>query len=514
MPKVTINDISIEVADGTNVVQAAEQAGFEVPHYCYHPGLSVAGNCRMCLVDIRALSDKQNNPLPKLQIGCNTIVQEGMVVETENEKVREARQGVLEFLLINHPIDCPICDQAGECKLQEYYMDYGRYGSRFALGDKVNKEKATPIGPDVMLDQERCILCTRCVRFLDEVTESHELTVTERGDHSELTLATGEWVDNAYATNIVDICPVGALTSREFRFQARVWYLESSPSICAGCSTGCGISVHERRGQIYRIKPRYNEDVNGFWMCDAGRRTAEDNAEDRVDAHLVREGGPFVESQPKAASRRGAVSLQGAGRVAVVASAQTTVEEAFLLSRIQTALGGGERIVVSPAESEIADDGRLISTDRFPNRRGLLELGFREGTDLRDSADCYLIARADPVGEGGQWASRLENAASVVVLAARQSETLAYADVILAASTHFESDGSFMNRSGLVQSFAPVIDAPGQATAGWVLLAWLLEGLESNEGYSNAEEVTAAALLSLQSATATTEKSTGSAAAS
>src|SRR5207253_4800603 len=182
MPTLEIDGQRIEVPDGLTVIQAAERLGIEIPHYCYHPGLSIAGNCRMCLVDIRAMSAKQPNPVPKLQIGCNTFVQDGMVIESNNPRVQEARQGVLEFLLINHPIDCPICDQAGECKLQEYYMDYGRYHSRFALEEKVEKGKVIPVGPDIMLDQERCILCTRCVRFLEEYTGTCELGLTERGD--------------------------------------------------------------------------------------------------------------------------------------------------------------------------------------------------------------------------------------------------------------------------------------------------------------------------------------------
>jgi len=258
MPKVTIDGRTIEVPDGTNLVRAAELADIEIPHYCYHPGLTVAGNCRMCLVDIRAMSAKQATPLPKLQIACNTVVQDGMVVEASNEKVQQARKAVLEFLLINHPIDCPICDQAGECKLQEYYMDYGRYQSRVQLEQKVHKGKVIPVGADIMLDQERCILCTRCVRFLDEFTETHELTITERGDHCELTLAQGATVDNPYSVNVVDICPVGALTSREFRFQARVWYLDEAKSICAGCATGCNIDVHYRDDEIYRVSVRFD----------------------------------------------------------------------------------------------------------------------------------------------------------------------------------------------------------------------------------------------------------------
>ncbi len=478
MPKVTINGRELDIPAGTNLIAAAEMANQEIPHYCYHPGLSVAGNCRMCLVEIKALSEKQNSPLPKLQIACNTTVQDGMVIESDNARVREARRSVLEFLLINHPIDCPICDQAGECKLQEYYMDYGRYGSRFALGDKVHKSKVIPVGPSIMLDQERCILCTRCVRFLDEVTETHELTITERGDRCELSLATGASVDNPYAANIVDICPVGALTNRDFRFQARVWYLDSVDSVCAGCATGCNIEVHSRGKQIYRLKPRANSDVNGFWMCDYGRTTHEGNeSDDRLQTSLVREGGRFVDLDVMAAARRAAAALRSAGSVGLVAGAGATLEEAFLAVKIQDLLGGGPRITMSPAGSDIPDDGRLISADRFPNRRGLKALGFDETRSLDRPVNALLVLRADPAGDDEAWIERLEALQAVLVVADRVGETTAFADQVLAIGSYFESAGSFVNRDGRVQRFEAAVAPPGAAIAGWKALGALLAAL-------------------------------------
>lgn len=478
MPKVTINGRELTVPDGTNVVKAAEAADIEIPHYCYHPGLSVAGNCRMCLVDIRAMSAKQATPLPKLQIACNTVVQDGMVVETDNDKVRTARKAVLEFLLINHPIDCPICDQAGECKLQEYYMDYGRYQSRFALDDKVEKHKVLPVGPSVMLDQERCILCTRCVRFLDEVTDTHELTITQRGNHSELTLAEGKWVDNAYAENIVDICPVGALTNRDFRFKARVWYLETTPSVCTGCSTGCNTEVYSRRGEIYRIRPRPNVDVNGYWMCDYGRTTFLDNrGADRAQASLTREDGRFVDASAEHVAARAAASLRQAARVGIVASASLTMEEGFLLSEVAEALGGAQRLVVSPATSDIPDDGKLVSTDRFPNRRGLVALGFEESSTLGEPCDGVIVARCDPAAASPEWKAALEDALAVVVVDDRVGESAGYADHLLAIASHFEAEGSFVNRQGRLQSYAPAVPPPGSAVPGWQALAAVLAAL-------------------------------------
>jgi NADH-quinone oxidoreductase subunit G len=406
----------------------------------------------------------------------------------------------LEFLLINHPIDCPICDQAGECKLQEYYMDYGRYHSRFVLGEKNHKGKVLPIGPDVMLDQERCILCTRCVRFLDEFTKTHELTIVERGDHSELTPAYGKVVDNPYAANIVDICPVGALTSREFRFQARVWYLETAPSVCVGCATGCGVEVHYRDDTIFRLKPRYNPEVNGYWMCDEGRRTHRHNrSADRLASSLSREGAGFIDLDADAAAALAARSLAGARAPAVIASAGLSLEEGLLATEIVELLGGGERIVVSPAISSVADDGKLISTDRFPNRHGLAALGFREAVRPPAAMDAAIVVRCDPAAAGDSWPRTLEGLATTIVVADRIDETTGYADHVLAVGSHFEAGGTFMNRHGRMQCFEAAVSPPGRAVPGWRALADLLEALGGRR-YAELEAVTERALARLAAA--------------
>ena len=490
MASVTINGKTITVPDGTNLVDAAEMAGEEIPHYCYHPGLSIAGNCRMCLVDIRAMSTKQPNPVPKLQIGCNTTVQDGMVIESNNPRVQEARQGVLEFLLINHPIDCPICDQAGECKLQEYYMDYGRYQSRFALEEKVQKGKVIPVGPDIMLDQERCILCTRCVRFLEEYTGTCELGLTERGDHQELHLATGKQVDNPYSTNIVDICPVGALTSREFRFRARVWYLDTTPTICAGCATGCNIDADSRENRIFRLKPRANLDVNGYWMCDEGRRTWHRNEGDhRLTGSYVRVGDEFVETELSDVAAKSAAALKNRSKIAIVASAHCSMEEGFLAREIAEHLGNGPLIVTSPATSAFPDDDKLISTDRHPNRAGLLALGYREQLTPPAGVDAVIAIRGDVVAQDeAAWGRFLEGLHETVVIADSVGKTMAYANQVLAAGSHFESAGTFVNRHGRLQVFHPAIAPPGRAAAGWQVLAEILAAL-GGPLFRSAEEV-------------------------
>src|SRR3989454_202131 len=270
MPKLTINGHAVEVPPGTNLIEAARRVGVEIPHYCYHPGLSIAGQCRLCMVDIEKT--------PRPTIACNTLAAEGMVVATETDRVKETRKSIMEFHLINHPLDCPVCDQAGECWLQIYYMEHGLYDPRMR-DEKVHKPKAVPLGPHVMLDAERCILCSRCVRFCDEVTRTGELGIFDRGDHSEIGLFPGTELANKYSGNVVDICPVGALTDRDFRFAVRVWYLDSAKSVCPGCARGCNIEVHVNRRRphhnegrrVARLKPRFNADVNRWWICDAGR---------------------------------------------------------------------------------------------------------------------------------------------------------------------------------------------------------------------------------------------------
>ncbi len=264
MVELTIDDKTVSVARGTNLIKAAKEAGVEVPFYCYHPHLSVPGNCRICQLEVEGA--------PKLMIGCHTQVQDGMVVRTHetSEKVREAQASTMELLLINHPLDCTVCDQAGHCKLQDYHYEYNAQPSRF-LEEKEHKVKAQPLGPTVMLDGERCIACTRCVRFCDEVTETGELGLLNRGDRYVIAVDENRPLDNPFSGTVVDLCPVGALTHKKWRFNTRIWYTKHKDSICPGCSTGCNVKVFERDGEIVQVKARMNDAVNKEWLCDEGR---------------------------------------------------------------------------------------------------------------------------------------------------------------------------------------------------------------------------------------------------
>ncbi len=497
MPKVEIDGRSVEVEDGATVIQAADHLGIEIPHYCWHPGLSIAGNCRMCLVEIEKA--------PKLQIACNTRVTDGMVVHTTSEKTVAAQKAVLEFLLINHPIDCPICDQAGECKLQEYYMDYDRQESRVPLSGKVQKAKALAIGPHVMLDQERCILCSRCVRFLDEVTKTHELAFYERGDHNVLALAPGRTLDNPYSTNVADICPVGALTNRDFRFRARVWYLERAESVCTGCANGCNIEIYHREGRIFRYMPRFNPDVNQYWMCDEGRMTAFAlQGEGRLLRPLVRGDETFAAtdwSSAVAAAGERLVSqsrAHGQGAIGVVVSAQAPNEEIFLLRKLARALGA-TLAGVSWSPAGAFHDDFLIKADKNPNTQGLV----MQGVPLDGALDALLaaaaagsvqalvISRTDLTAWRDAAGARLalERLPYVVVLDTMQRELTEYASVALPIGTHAESDGTFTNHAGRVQRFHQAVALPGEARAGWSVANDLLARITGEPAFPDVASV-------------------------
>ncbi|HXI04064.1 MAG TPA: 2Fe-2S iron-sulfur cluster-binding protein, partial [Candidatus Saccharimonadales bacterium] len=281
--KLTINGKEVEVPKGTSVLEATRAEGLPVPpHYCYHQGLTVAGNCRMCLVKIEKM--------PKLVTSCTTTAGEGMVVETDHDEVKKAVAGVEEFLLANHPLDCPICDQAGECRLQQYSYKHGNTAGRFRE-HRLQFKKDVEVGPHVVLDCERCIMCTRCVRFCNEITQTGELGVFQRGLYNEIGIFPGKRLDNDYSGNVVDLCPVGALTLKEIRFRKRVWYLRDVPSVCGSCANGCNVLLGVADNRLWRLTPRENREVNGWWMCDEGRLSfREVRSEDRLSVPEIRKG--------------------------------------------------------------------------------------------------------------------------------------------------------------------------------------------------------------------------------
>ncbi|MBI1787175.1 MAG: (2Fe-2S)-binding protein [Acidobacteria bacterium] len=470
MPKLSIDGREVSVRDGTTVIQAAEKLGIFVPRYCYHPGLSIAGNCRICLVEVEKF--------PKLQIACNTPVTEGMVVHTNNEKAEGGRRVVLEFLLANHPLDCPVCDQSGECDLQNFYLNFGLYDPRFRE-QKVKKHKAVALGPHVMLDQERCILCSRCVRFTDEITKTGEFGIFNRGDHAELGIYPGSELNNRYSANVVDICPVGALTERDFRFKARVWYLSSAPTVCNGCAQGCNMDLHyvldrphlNDGARVVRVKPRYNPDVNQWWLCDEGRYGFGWIDRARLVKVLSRDGEVAAAWEQALAAIAGA--LKG-GRIGVIASAQLTNEELFLIREIFWRALGAQVSASVPVKPGSCDDF-LIQADKNPNTFGATLLGLA-GPDAPTAAqivdealagdlDVLWVMDHDLVELFGEEKVRglSEKVGLFVFSGTNENATVPLAHWVLPSAAYVEKDGTFVNFKGRVQrigrAFPPLQDS-------------------------------------------------------
>ncbi len=505
MPKITIDGKTVEVEAGTTVIQAAEKLGIELPRYCYHPGLSIVGQCRICLVEIEKM--------PKPQVACYTPVTDGMVVHTHSEKALRARKDVLEMLLVNHPLDCPVCDQAGECWLQEYYMRIGQYDSKM-IEDKVKKNKALDLGPHVMLDQERCILCTRCVRFCDEISKSHELGIFHRGDHAELAPHPGKRLDNLYSVNTVDICPVGALTEKDFRFEARVWYLEATNSICPGCSTGCNIAVHTNTERthhaqgrrVVRLKPRYNPDVNQWWMCDLGRysfKSVDDPS--RLTAPMLRQGEQWIETSWEVAIEAVAQKIKStaADRVGLWASPQLTNEDLFVLKKFAGRLGLTRvAATLAPLEKPVSDNF-LIKEDHNPNTRGLDLTGFptetKASTDLLQQAVdgklAVLLIFFHDLTQGfaaDALTNALAKVPTVIFIGPNRNATSAAAHFILPAAAWPEIDGTFTNFAERVQRLRRAVAPLGDARPVWQIVKLLGKPLGLVIPYLEAEDVFAA----------------------
>jgi len=471
MAKLTIDGNELEVPDGTSLFDACTKArGEALPHFCYHPDLSIAGVCRLCQVEVEGM--------PKLTIACNTTVRDGMVVFTRNERVQQASRQILEMHLINHPVDCPICDQAGECGLQNQYMKFGLYDSKIDMADKVKKNKATVIGPQVIHDNERCVLCSRCVRFCREYTKTGELGIYNRGDRAVVGVPEGVELDNNYSLNTVDLCPVGALTSRDFRFQKRVWMLKAAESICPGCSTGCNIRIDYEAERIYRLKPRFNPDVNGRFMCDKGRMTYKAvHDSKRLQDPLF--GAATVDwssamDQLKSIVAQGKVGL-------VVGSAHQSLEELHLLKVLAVATGC-DTVCGGLATADMGEaDELLLSADRTPNRKGLDLLGMEElsGADLaakiQGASGTIVILGGDPAADEAV-AGALKSKEIVLYVGTHQNDTSAQASHVLPGCTWAEKGGIFVNKDGRLQEFKPALKGKGAAREDWRILTELLAG--------------------------------------
>ncbi len=478
--RLNIDGVDVEVGKGTSVIEAARSAGAMPPHYCYHPGLSVAGNCRMCLVEIEKM--------PKLVTACTTQAADGMKVLTRSDKVKQGVAGVEEFLLANHPLDCPICDQAGECRLQQYSYAHGGATSRFRE-EKLHFKKDVEVGPHVVLDCERCILCTRCVRFCDEITKTGELGVFQRGLHNEIGIFPGRVLDNPYSGNVVDLCPVGALTLKEFRFRRRVWYIREVPSVCGACAAGCNVHLGTGEDRIWRLTPRENRFVNGWWMCDEGRLSYEAlyetprmlNPESRADSTFKP-----VPMDAAAAAVADALKAAPRGAAAVLASASLTVEDLHLLKRLSTEGVPSLRVVV-PERVRGRDDGFLIRADRSANRKGAELMGFDVDAggassralmaDVAASKVTTLLVAGEDASSLPGWdaaAAALEKGGSLLVMHPFLTGAAAAAKVRVPAAAYGEFEGTWVTWRGRAQRVRRATTPRAACLPYWQILSLVL----------------------------------------
>ncbi len=476
MPTLTIDGQEITVEDGTTIVQAAKRLGITIPVFCYHPGLSRPANCRMCLIEVEKW--------PKLVPGCYTAAGDGMVVSTTSEKVVETQRSVLEFILLNHPVDCPICDQAGECVLQEHYATYSMQPSRL-FHRKVSKNKALPLGPRVLLDSERCILCTRCVRFCDEVAGSPELIVEDRANTAEIATFPGRQLENPYSLNVVDICPVGALTDRRFRFQKRVWFLAKKDSVCTGCARGCALRLDSDKGQIERVVPRYNPSVNKYWLCDDGRDWMfERNRLSQATARAGDQEGVSMEDLvARLASWWPDDHEEGVEAPVIALSASLPNEDIWAWAKL--AAVSATKVFLLNREPWQGDDV-LKQADRDANRAGaeaILRVVLDEWGDAAafeaaaESLDAVILVDGDVhLGDAAMEAvADLEAAAVLTDVDTAASEAAA---LVLPVTGPYQREATVVNSQGFVQRLGRLLPAAQAAVTAADVAAALATALE------------------------------------
>ncbi len=486
MANITIDGKTYKVQEGITIIEAIDQAQTDLPRYCYHPGLSIAGNCRICQVEVEKM--------PRTVIACNTRVTEGMVIHTNSPKAKESQQVVLEFLLVNHPLDCPVCDQSGECKLQDYYMDYGLYDPKFNEVKVKKTKKAFSIGPTVMLDQERCILCSRCVRFGDEITKTHDFGIFNRADHAEINVYPGKELDNKYSGNVVDICPVGALTDKDFRFKMRVWYLGSQDSICPGCSRGCNIHLeyektrpyHLKEARVMRLRPRENQEVNKWWICDEGRygyksidfnrlRTLKTPAKSYAESKNGTVDLTWTETLLQIASL-----LKSLKSWALIASPQNTNEELYLAKKIFNEFLKWKEIGFKAPNQEGYEDNFLIKKDKNPNSAGASQILGAASEDItpihekakRGELEGLVIFQHDLAKIYGAETLKMirQKVKTIIYEGPNKNPTASAADFVLPSASYAEKDGTFTNFEGRVQRIRRALEPLGNSRPTWQIL--------------------------------------------
>jgi NADH-quinone oxidoreductase subunit G len=463
---VTIDGMTLQVPKGTSIIEAAKQAGVLVPHYCYHPSLPSPAVCRMCLVEVEKA--------PKLMPACVTTVTEGQVVHTGSEQARKARESVLEFLLINHPLDCPICDQAGECELQNYVFQEGRAGTRYAEYAK-RYNPVEDFGPDILYVANRCILCTRCVRFMDDLAGNAVLNVSERGDRAFIGIEEEQLLDHPWAGNVVDLCPVGSLISKDFLHKARAWDLDKTAGICTGCSQGCNTTIDTRDNTVVRLRPRPNLEVNRHFICDHGRMNYRwMNRGDRLEAPLVHDGSRHVATDWNEALSRFAALVRKGGKTVLLASGGASFES---LGMAKALLGG--TTLTAAVHAPVVDEeeplqgvpGLALRQERVPNGSGARILGYSTDWNaaVRVATSAQLVVLLD-VALTDAEVSLIGGAGAVVVLGTLEPQALPMAQLVLPVTTVVEETGTFLNRDHRVQRYHQGRSGPGMARPAWWVL--------------------------------------------
>lgn len=480
MIKIFIDKKPLKVKEDLTILKAAEQAGIEIPHFCYHPAFPPEGSCRMCLVEIEGF--------PKLELACSTLVKERMKITTKSEKVVNARKAVLEFMLAEHPLDCPICDKAGDCKLQDYYEEYGFFENQFDES-KEKRNKKTSLGKSLILDSERCILCSRCARFLREVTKTRELGIFNRGLHSEVGIYNDIIINNNYSGNLAEICPVGAITDKDFRFKTRSWFLKNGKSICPLCSRGCNILIEYHPGfpripttkRIYRIKSLENQEVNGFWICDHGRYGYSYHDENRIEQIRMnpdekKEGVTWKKALGRVSEKiKKLKNKKMTSHIALILHTGLSNEELFLFKRIfQNDLKIDKVYFIDNPEGEA--DSFLLTSERSPNKKGAHNIGFdfkpfnlkslTEGTDILLMFGSYLSEHFALT----EIKDTLDKIEAKFLFTSQSNEMNSFFDVVFPVALIAEKSGSLTNIEGKVQGFSPVLELPGESLPEWKVL--------------------------------------------
>ncbi len=507
MPLLKIDDREIEVAAGTTVLDAALADGIEIPYYCYHPALEIVGSCRMCMVEVEGM--------PKLQVSCNTRVGNAppdkkvdgkydMVVHTKTDTVKKEREHTLEFLLLNHPLDCPVCDQAGECLLQDYSFRYGQAHSRFEEEKRVRPVE--DLGAGVVINQNRCIMCTRCTRFTTEISGTGELFVQQRGYHSKISILEDKPLDNLLAGNVTDICPVGALLSKDYIHRNRIWNLDRQPSVCQDCSVGCNVDIYHQNDEVFRISARENLEVNGYFICDIGRYSYHNyESIERVTSPMIRRGEVWQEISWEGAlkeifERLGRKKEGERNRVAGIASPFHTSETNFMFARLMQNVFKDRAVMGTlplPKEDEIKfPAGFRISGDRSPNRRGMAEVSSNLSDDIFSEIKKQKIKLMYALDDGvnrelsQEWKGLLRNLDFIVVQTYAMSPLAEQAHLLLPAAAPLEREGTLMNDKGRIQWLRPSLPILGSSRPDWGIIMEVMNTIGKRElDYSHVSEV-------------------------